>query len=128
VFSVDQSTGYVSTNIQNSLTTSLWYDLRGDVIKTSVPGGLVYKRQYDGVGRPIVTYTTDGGGDYASGKADNWNSAASVGNNIVLSQVETQYDANGNAIFVTTRDRNHDETATGALGNATTGPKARVSY
>jgi len=43
-------------------------------------------------------------------------------------QVETTYDADSNAILTTTRQRNHDETATGALGNATTAPKARVSY
>jgi RHS repeat-associated protein len=46
----------------------------------------------------------------------------------VLTQSETQYDANGNVIFVTTRDRFHDETATGELTSATTAPKARVSY
>src|SRR5207247_1577331 len=41
---------------------------------------------------------------------------------------EFTYDANGNVILTTARERNHDETATGALGNATTTPKARVSY
>src|SRR5262249_39970132 len=33
----------------------------------------------------------------------------------------------GNAILVTNRQRFHDETATGALGNPTTSPKARVN-
>jgi RHS repeat-associated protein len=47
---------------------------------------------------------------------------------IVLEQVERQYDANGNVILVTSRQRFHDETATGALGDPQTGPKARVSY
>ena len=37
-------------------------------------------------------------------------------------------DKDGNAILVTDRQRNHDETATGALGNPTTAPKSRVSY
>jgi YD repeat-containing protein len=46
----------------------------------------------------------------------------------VLEQTETQYDFDSNPIQVTTRERFHDETATGALGNPTTGPKARVSY
>src|SRR5437667_125891 len=32
------------------------------------------------------------------------------------------------ARLTTTRQRFHDETATGTLGNPTTGPKARVSY
>jgi YD repeat-containing protein len=41
---------------------------------------------------------------------------------------EAQYDKDGNPILVTTRQRFHNETATGALGNATTAPKSRVSY
>jgi len=46
----------------------------------------------------------------------------------VLTQSETQYDADSNVTMVITKDRFHDETATGELGNATTAPKARVSY
>lgn len=54
----------------------------------------------------------------------------------VLSQTETQYDASGNATFVITRDRFHNEplpssaTAAGELATptSTTLPKARVSY
>jgi hypothetical protein len=69
-----------------------------------------------------VTYTTDG----ASGTT--WVVAGSVTGDNVLSQVETTYDGDGNATLVTDRERNHDETATGALGNATATPQARVSY
>jgi hypothetical protein len=57
-----------------------------------------------------------------------WASAGTVTGNNVLSQVETSYDKDGNVILVVDRERNHDETATGALGNPTTSPKARVSY
>ncbi|MFL5244587.1 MAG: RHS repeat-associated core domain-containing protein [Gemmataceae bacterium] len=46
----------------------------------------------------------------------------------VLSQTESTYDKDGKVILVTDRERNHDETTTGALGNPTTAPKARVSY
>jgi len=46
----------------------------------------------------------------------------------LLQQVETTFDGNSNAILVTARDRFHDETGTGALGTASTGVKARVSY
>jgi RHS repeat-associated protein len=46
----------------------------------------------------------------------------------VLSQGETQYDANGNAILTISRERLHDETATGALDDPSTTPHARVSY
>ena len=46
----------------------------------------------------------------------------------MLQQVEYSYDSDGNVILTTTRERNHDETSTGALGNETTTPKARVYY
>jgi len=118
-FSVNQTTGAVSTN---SLADNVWYDHRGEVIKTAAPGGLVTKDQYDGAGRLTVEYTSDGGGDTT------WADAGNVIGDNVLEQVETTYDKNGNPILVTDRQRNHDETMTGALGNPTTGPKARVYY
>jgi YD repeat-containing protein len=46
----------------------------------------------------------------------------------VLTQSEWTYDANGNPVLVTARDRFHDESGSGALGTPTTGVKARVSY
>jgi RHS repeat-associated protein len=125
-YSVDPSTGSVSTN---ALTTQRWYDHRGDVIKTSNPGepgasatGVVQKSAYDGAGRETISYVSDGGGDTT------WTDATNVTGDNVLSQAEFTYDKDGNAILVTDRERNHDETATGALGNPTTAPKARVSY
>jgi RHS repeat-associated protein len=118
-YSVNPTTGAVSAN---ALTTNLWYDHRGNVLKTAVPGGLVTKTKYDGAGRPIVEYFTDGLGDAT------WADAGSVANNNVLEQTETAYDANGNAIQTTQRQRFDDETALGALGNPTTAPKARVYY
>jgi RHS repeat-associated protein len=119
VFSVDQSAGTVSTN---SLTSSLWFNHRGLEIKAADPGGLVTKTAYDGAGRAIVTYTTDGGGD------STWADAGNVTGDNVLQQDETQYDANGNAILDITRQRFDSETTTGALGNSTTAPLARVYY
>jgi YD repeat-containing protein len=121
-FSVDQSSGAVSAN---SLTSNTWYDHRGNVIKTSAPGGLVTKTTYDGANRAIVVYTTD------EVMAPSWADAFVVTSNHVLTQTETTYDPDGNATLVTTRDRFHDAPAT-ALGPLTspTGadPKARVSY
>jgi RHS repeat-associated protein len=119
VFSVDQSSGAISST---SLNSGTWYDHRGDVIKTSQPGGLVTKTQYDGAGRAVKSFTTDGLGD------SGWLSAGSVAGNNVLSQSETQYDADGNPILMVDRERFHDETGTGALGDPNTTPKARVSY
>jgi hypothetical protein len=69
-----------------------------------------------------VSYLTDGGGDSA------WTDADDVTGDAVLEQFEPTYDANNNVILVTARQRFHDETGTGALGNPSTAPKARVSY
>ncbi|MBX9582001.1 MAG: hypothetical protein K2X87_16980 [Gemmataceae bacterium] len=105
-----------------TLKTDAWYDGRGNVVKTAAPGGLVTKWAYDGAGRLAVMYTTDGGGDSGYGDADD------VTGDAVLEQVGTTYDASGNVLLTTTRERFHDETATGVLGDTTTAPKARVSY
>src|SRR5262249_14412992 len=113
VFSVDQSSGTVSTN---SLATNTWYDHRGQAIKTSEPGGVVTKRTFDGAGRTTKTYSSDGGGDSA------WSDAATLTSDNVLTQTENQYDADGNVLLVTTRARFHDETTTGALGDPSTAP------
>src|SRR5207302_5987234 len=119
VFVVNQTTGALSST---GLTTSTWYDHRGNAIKSAAPGGVVTKKQYDGAGRVIVAYTSDGGGDTT------WADAGNVIGDNVLSQIESQYDGDGNAILTIDRERFHNETATGALGNATTAPLARVSY
>jgi RHS repeat-associated protein len=110
------------------LNTYYWYNHRSLAVKTQEPGGLVTKDAYDGAGRVTTEYQTDGAGDTAPLLNGTWTSAQSVGTNNVLTQVERGYDAAGNVIQVVTRRRFHDETATGALGNATTAPKARVTY
>ncbi len=119
VYSVDPSTGSVSSN---TLTTDVWYSHRGLPIKTAQPGGLVTKQSYDGAGRPTITYTSDGGGD------SSWGDAGNVTGDNVLQQVENTYDADGNVILQTTRQRFDSETTTGALGNPSTAPLARVYY
>jgi RHS repeat-associated protein len=118
-YSVDQSNGTVSTN---SLVAGTWYGHRGNVIKSLAPGGLVTKRQYDGDGMVVAAYLTDGHGDAT------WADANSVANNNVLEQTETLYDPDNNPIQVTTRQRFHDEAATGSLRDPNNSPKARVSY
>jgi RHS repeat-associated protein len=126
VYSVNPSTGAVSTT---SLNTNTWFNHRGLVIETSQPGGLKTKNAYDGAGRTTITYTTDGNGDAAPGTANSWANAGTVSTtNNVLVQVETSYDADSNVLLTTTRQRNHDETTGGQLGNETTTPKARVSF
>src|SRR5439155_26902198 len=49
-------------------------------------------------------------------------------NNNVLTQTQTSYDNNSNALLVTTKDRFDNETTGGSLGNPSTHPYARVSY
>ena len=118
-YSVDPSSGSVSSS---ALVTQFWFDPRGLVIKQSSPGGLVTKLTHDGARRNTVQQTTDGGGDTAYTDADD------VTGDAVLQQVETTYDSNSHVVLVTAKQRFHDETGTGALGTASTGVKARVSY
>ncbi len=123
VFSVS-TTGTISPY---GLTTNWWYDLRGNPVKESAPGGQVTKTQYDGAGRPYVSYVTN---EVAN---PSWAEANSVAGNLVLTQTETTYDADGNPTLVTTRDRFHTETLTGPLSDPSGGAqhtlaKARASY
>ncbi len=119
VFGVNQSNGAVSPT---ALTTNVWFDQRGNVLKQAVPGGLVTKQRYDGAGRVTKEYATDGGGDTT------WADAGNVNGDVVLTQTETTYDKNGNAILLTTRDRFHDEAGAGELATPRSSPRARVSY
>lgn len=118
-FAVDPAWGTVSTD---SLDTKTWFDHRGQVVKTSAPGGVVTKLAYDGAGRITTRYTTDGGGDTT------WADALTVTGDAVLEQVTQGYDAVGNVIMATTRQRFHDASGTGALGTPSSGVHARVSY
>ncbi|MBO0696925.1 MAG: RHS repeat protein, partial [Zavarzinella sp.] len=120
-FSVDPANGTVSTN---ALVSQWWYNSRGLEMKASSPGGLVTKSEFDGLGRTTKSYVTDGGGDgtYAD--------AGDVTGDTVLSQTEWTFDPDGNPTLVTTRDRFHDETRTGPLGDPGSADKAkaRASY
>src|SRR5690606_26936339 len=114
-YSVDPATGNTAANY---LTSDIFYDRRGNTIKSTTPGGPVSKTFYDGAGRIVKTFLTDGGGD------SGWADADDVTGDIVLSQTERQYDANGNTIFATTSQRLPTGTGTGEL----TGSNARISY
>jgi RHS repeat-associated protein len=124
-----------NTFTSNTLSTQTWRDHRGNVIASVRPGGLVSKYVYDGAGRLIKQYVSDGG---VMANPSTWNTyanAASVTNDIVLRQVELRYDLNGNVILATQRDRFHNDatnnatvTGLGDLQNPTNNPKARVTY
>lgn len=119
VYSVDPSSGSVSSY---ALTSQTWFDLRGLTLKTAAPGGLVVKYAYDSLGRATTVYNTDGGGDSGYSDADD------VTGDLVLSQVETTYDAGSRAILSVSRERMHTASGTGALGSVSSGIAARVSY
>jgi hypothetical protein len=116
-YDVNQTNGALSTS---ALTDNLYYDGRGDQIAEYAPGGLVTKDQYDGAGRLLVESQTDGSG------GTTYAAASGLTGDNVLSQTLTTYDNNDNPILVVTKERFHNETGTGALGDINTTPKARV--
>ncbi len=88
----------------------------------SAPGGLWTKSQYDGAGRDVMDYTTDGAG------GTTWAAAGSVANDTVLEQEQTVYDGDSNVIETIDSQRFDNATGTGALGTPTSGIGARVYY
>ena len=120
-YDVNQATGALSAS---ALTTNFYYDHRGDQVAESDPGGLWTKDQYDGAGRLVSESQTDGAG------GTSWAAAGALTGDHVLTQTLTTYDADGDPILTTTKDRFDNDTSsdTGPLGNPTTGPKARVYY
>jgi RHS repeat-associated protein len=121
VYSVDPTTGAVPST---ALTTNDYYDHRGNVMAQSDPGGLWTKNAYDGAGRLVTEYTTNGGG------GTSWAGASNATNDVVLEQAETVYDNNGNVIETVNRQRFEDATLPGPLGGpgSTTAPQARDSF
>ncbi len=81
-----------------SLRTYRWFNERSLPIKEQTPGGLSTKIQYDQAGRATVVSLTDHGADSPTDAE----SAANLDGDIVLQQTLTQYDANGNALLLTT--------------------------
>jgi len=120
---VDPTTGTVSSNF---LQTDSYYDLRGNPVATFAPGWTVNKTVYDGAGRPIHQYVTDGGATNNSGTPLlDWVHANSVTSDIVLSQADMTYDPAGNLIQSITRERNDNATV---LGDLSASPTSARSY
>src|SRR5205085_5471465 len=67
-YNVDQVTGSISSAVQTSQT---WYDHRGQVVETVDANGLVEKKQYDGAGRQVEDFKSDGGADAGWADATN---------------------------------------------------------
>ena len=81
------------------------------------------KTVYDHLGRPTATYL--GYDD----EETSWSDAASVANDTIIEQTETQYDALGRVLVTTTRQRMHNATGFGPLTSPDgVQPKARVTF
>jgi YD repeat-containing protein len=129
-YRVDPTTGAVSTN---ALTSEMFYDHRGNTIASSDPSGTWTKSTFDGAGRDVESYITDGG--VLAGATQNWANAGTVANDVVLSQTDSTFDADGNTILTADHERLPGDPqtgagSTGALGNAagTGGPAANIYY
>jgi RHS repeat-associated protein len=114
-----------------NLQTDTFYNHRGQSIALFSPGGQVQKSVYDGAGRVATQYTTDGGAvNNSNAQQKDWTHAGSVSSDVVLTQKENTFDADGSTILTITRDRFHDDSTAsqGGLGAPSSGIHARVSY
>lgn len=87
-----------------TVTTGLWYDALGRIVKEKAPGGLTTKITYDALGRATDIYLTD---DATGG--------VTVGNDTQLEHTHTDYDAAGNAIFTKTTQHDNNPGGTDRL-------------
>jgi YD repeat-containing protein len=111
--------------VGNALVDNTWYDAAGNIVKSQPTGAKLFSKSlYDGVGRQTAQYT---GYDLDE---TTYAQAATIDQDTVLEQTETQYDAASNVTEVIARQRHHKAPAsqTGALGDPSTDPKARVTY
>lgn len=117
---VDPSTG----NLTNALIAGTWYDPNGNVIQQTAPGsGQSTKTEYDALNRDIVQYMV------VPGALPTGTPANDVSDDIVVEQSEITYDRGGDPTVSARRQRLHDSTGKGALGNVSSAePRARVSF
>ncbi|MGC4033603.1 MAG: RHS repeat-associated core domain-containing protein [Tepidisphaeraceae bacterium] len=123
----DQGRVYHSELTANgqTLVTDYWYDKNSNLVKQSTGGQTTSKYAYDGAGRVVKTYVADSSGD------SSYTDALNVTGDRVYEQYESTYDANGNVILSANRQRFHDTTSTGELGEekgSAGKTKARVYY
>mgnify|MGYP000858361248 CR=1 FL=1 len=119
-YAVHPNTGAVG----NYLVGYRWYDAAGHVIKQQDEGQRSFiKTVFDGLGRAIRQYVGCDLDETTYGEADD------VSGDTILEQTETTFDAAGNVLLVTSRQRRHDATGTGELTTLSgSQPQARVSY
>jgi len=118
VYGVDASNG----TIGDKMASESWRDGRLQVVKQTRFGSEVFaKIVFDGIGRRTKSYLA-----VNSGTSSNNNSVSA---DTVIEQEETDFDAAGNIILLTSYQRFDDATGTGALnGPNGSQPKSRRSY
>jgi RHS repeat-associated protein len=110
----------------NTLQGYIWYDPCGNIMKTNREGvGAIFnKTEYDGVGRAIKQYVSY---DLSEDDTD-YSAASNVTGDTVVSQSEVTYDAAGNIVQTTQRDRLETSTSTGDLASDTARVKSSVAW
>ena len=138
-YAVNPATGAVG----KYLAGYAWYDAAGNTIKEQAAGSRACtKTVHDGLGRSTTRYVgydldeTPGclGGSSSSSSAtagpdSGYLDATNVDGDCVVEQSETEYDAAGQVLLATHRQRFHNATGTGELSSPSgSQPKARASY
>lgn len=119
LYEVDPDDGTVG----DYLPGKIWYDARGQVIKTATGSGLFQKYAHDGLGRVVATYTSFDTDETAYADADE------VTGDTVIEQVQTWYNASGQVVATATYQRLPDDTSsTGALTAANSYATASVVW
>jgi len=87
------------------LPTNRFFDEAGRVIAEWSPNHSGVKRTFDGLGRVVVEYLTDGGGDAVPGSSSAYSDAKSLSGDTVLEQFEHRYNSVGLEDLTTTAYR-----------------------
>ena len=114
-YSVDPNSGTIS---DTALTTNTFYGPRGNVMEVIDPTGLATQYVYDGAGRLIDTFITDGGAvNNGNSLVLSYTDASNAADNAVVEQTAYGYDGDGNLIETVDAQRlNTDsDSAAGAL-------------
>ncbi|MCY2931606.1 MAG: cadherin domain-containing protein, partial [Planctomycetota bacterium] len=79
----------LSTQKNHTLTSQVWHDADGRVVKTQDANGLFTKTKYDSLGRIVATYT---------GYNDSASDVDVISSDTIIQQTETIYDKKGNSV------------------------------
>ena len=109
--------------------SNTWYDPDGNVIKTQDDGTQEFvKTKYDGLDQPIHVYDGYDTTPEPIATSRTYPAAVNVSGDVVLEETDTQFDAAGNAVFVTDSQRFGDAPTTSAFTGPLTAADSRASY